>query len=236
MGWDERHHILADAIHNTINNHPELDRSEMIVQKPNSMVTLAYWNKRDSKYVNGELKDEFQLGLHCDTGYDEFGNRLPGSTQQAYTPTVVLCLGDKRSLFLQEYKVGVPADKQNKNPITIEYVLEHSDLFVLPHYDEMPKLRGGKKHLTKMVHGGVQFGKNGGMSGALCLRSVDNTELFNAETGVIANVNISPDDKRYDEFMWRDKLREDYLGSNEMQAQWEKQKNLAIAMKDKYFK
>jgi len=236
MGWDERHRIFRDAVTETIYNHPEIDRSTMILQPFNSMTTLSYWNKRESRYADGAYKDEDQLGDHCDTGYDEYGNRLPGSTQQAYTPTIVLCLGDPRTLFMSEYKYGVSADKQNKNPITIQNNFEDGDLFLLHHCDEMPKYRGGKKHLTKMVHGGVKFGKNAGMSGALCLRRVDNIELFNAETGVVANPNMSPDDKRYDEFVRRDEKLELYLGSSVMEAQFEKQRNLAIAMKDKYFK
>lgn len=191
------------------------------------MVTLIYWNKRNKRNAKGDLKDECQLGYHCDNGYDQDGNQKMGNTQKSHTSTCVVSLGDSRTFHMMEASYN---GELNMKPTIIKYLLEHGDLFILHYSDEVPKFRGGKNYLTRMKHGGIHFGKDGGMSGGLVLRSVDTFKLFNADTGKV--VNKQPSVRK--EFLKREHQCLTYINSPQMLAQFKQQKQLAIKTAAKY--
>ena len=142
----------------------------MTVHKFNSITVLLYYNKTDG----GKIK---QLGMHRDQLFDDDGclNENQNS-QTAYTPTVILTIGDSRKLKFELFKEG---NMKNFKHIEIHPLeLLNATLFILHPHDEVPRKRPYYEFniddKTFFKHGNVSFGgATDGLSIAFVFRAVD---------------------------------------------------------------
>lgn len=162
--------FLADEVYNYVSKKIfEGELIRMTVHEFNSLTILLYYNKID----DGKIK---QLGMHRDQLYDDDGHlNADKNSQTAYTPTVILTIGDPRILKFELSKYG----NMDHFKVEIHQIeLLNATLFILHPLDEVPRNRPyypfNFNDKTFFKHGNVTFGgANDGLSVAFVFRTVN---------------------------------------------------------------
>lgn len=196
----------------------------------NSMVTIAYWDKK-------------LLPAHRDQRYDCHGNFLADeNSQKQSSPTCILAVGDTRELKLKLMRHKSPEDNATKHVkisgATESFDLDHGTLFVLHPDDEKTIIREyfHQDHKTFWQHYSSGLLKDGsGLSLGLVFRTSVHYKLVYKDTGmmVLSKAQKKTDSKKHSKNTTKLNV---YLNNhNEKEKDDLKIKSLYEGMKDEHF-